>query len=51
MDTTRKPTWLRAKLPSGPGYQAVRELVDTHKLHTVCDGEGRPIILLLSPPR
>ena len=35
MDTSRKPAWLRAKLPSGPGYQAVRKLVDEHKLHTV----------------
>jgi lipoic acid synthetase len=36
MDTTRKPAWLRARLPSGPGYAAVRGLVDQHKLHTVC---------------
>lgn len=42
MDTTRKPSWLRAKLPSGPGYQAVRELVDTHKLHTVCQSAQCP---------
>jgi len=40
--TQRKPAWLRAKLPSGPGYQAVRELVDTHKLHTVCQSAQCP---------
>lgn len=42
MDTTRKPSWLRAKLPSGPGYQAVRSLVDEHKLHTVCQSAQCP---------
>lgn len=42
MDTTRKPSWLRAKLPSGPGYSAVRKLVDDHKLHTVCQSAQCP---------
>jgi lipoyl synthase len=41
-DTTRKPTWLRAKLPSGPGYQAVRHMVDGHDLHTVCQSAQCP---------
>jgi lipoyl synthase len=40
--TTRKPSWLRAKLPSGPGYSAVRDLVDQHKLHTVCQSAQCP---------
>lgn len=42
LEKTRKPTWLRAKLPTGPGYKAVRELVDTHKLHTVCQSAQCP---------
>jgi len=42
MDTTRKPAWLRAKLPSGPAYSAVRSLVDEHKLHTVCQSAQCP---------
>ncbi|HRE82412.1 MAG TPA: lipoyl synthase [Opitutaceae bacterium] len=42
MDTSRKPSWLRAKLPSGPGYNAVRKLVDDHKLHTVCQSAQCP---------
>ncbi|MEO7798039.1 MAG: lipoyl synthase [Opitutaceae bacterium] len=42
MDTSRKPSWLRAKLPSGPGYQAVRQLVDEHKLNTVCQSAQCP---------
>ena len=41
-DTARKPAWLRAKLPSGPGYNAVRKLVDDHKLHTVCQSAQCP---------
>jgi lipoic acid synthetase len=42
METSRKPTWLRAKLPSGPGYTAVRKLVDEHQLHTVCQSAQCP---------
>jgi lipoic acid synthetase len=38
----RKPEWLRAKLPSGPGYSAVRQLVDNHHLHTVCQSAQCP---------
>lgn len=42
METTRKPSWLRAKLPSGPGYSAVRQLVDHSHLHTVCQSAQCP---------
>jgi lipoic acid synthetase len=42
MDTTRKPSWLRAKLPSGPGYAATRLLVDANELHTVCQSAQCP---------
>jgi len=42
MDISRKPSWLRAKLPSGPGYTAVRKLVDDHQLHTVCQSAQCP---------
>jgi lipoic acid synthetase len=40
--TTRKPPWLRAKLPGGPGYAGVRRLVDEHQLHTVCQSAQCP---------
>lgn len=40
--TTRKPDWLRAKLPSGKGYGAVRKLVDDNQLHTVCQSAQCP---------
>ncbi|MDJ0928148.1 MAG: lipoyl synthase [Gammaproteobacteria bacterium] len=33
----RKPTWLRAKLPTGSGYAAMRENVREHRLSTVCE--------------
>jgi lipoic acid synthetase len=42
METSRKPSWLRAKLPSGPGYAAVRQLVDSTHLHTVCQSAQCP---------
>ena len=42
MDTSRKPAWLRAKLPSGPAYSAVRGLVDKSRLHTVCQSAQCP---------
>ena len=38
----KKPTWLRAKLPSGPAYGQVREIVDRNQLHTVCQSAQCP---------
>lgn len=35
-DVDRKPPWLRVKLPSGAQYQAVQDIVRSHKLNTVC---------------
>jgi lipoic acid synthetase len=42
--TTRvkKPDWLRVKLPIGESYKNVRNLVDTHKLHTICESGNCP---------
>lgn len=40
--STRKPSWLRAKLPSGKDYAAVRKLVDDNELHTVCQSAQCP---------
>ncbi len=39
---SRKPNWLRAKLPSGKGYSAVRKMVDDNQLHTVCQSAQCP---------
>ncbi|MCH8474867.1 MAG: lipoyl synthase [Opitutales bacterium] len=40
--SSRKPNWLRAKLPSGPGYKEVRGMVDQGNLHTVCQSAQCP---------
>jgi lipoyl synthase len=38
----KKPDWLRVKLPIGEEYKHVRKLVDTHKLHTICESGNCP---------
>jgi len=38
----KKPSWLRVKLPVGEEYKHVRNLVDTHKLHTICESGNCP---------
>src|SRR5665213_2419064 len=38
----RKPTWLRVRLPIGEEYKHVRNIVDTHKLHTICESGNCP---------
>ena len=32
----RKPEWLKMKVPAGKTYLSVREIVEDHKLHTIC---------------
>ena len=39
---TRKPDWLRVKLPIGPDYKRVRKLVDDYDLHTICQSGNCP---------
>jgi lipoic acid synthetase len=38
----KKPDWLRVRLPIGENYRHVRGLVDTHKLHTICESGNCP---------
>ncbi|GAO45339.1 lipoyl synthase [Flavihumibacter petaseus] len=38
----KKPNWLRVKLPTGENFKQVRGLVDTHKLHTICESGNCP---------
>lgn len=38
----KRPDWLRVKLPIGPEYAKVRKLVDTYKLHTICESGNCP---------
>ncbi len=42
VSTNKKPDWLRVKLPIGPEYLRVRAIVDTHKLHTICESGNCP---------
>ncbi len=39
---TKKPKWLRVKLPTGEEYKKVRDLVSEHKLHTICESGNCP---------
>jgi lipoyl synthase len=39
---SKKPSWLRVKLPTGPEYLQVRKLVDEHQLHTICESGNCP---------
>lgn len=38
----KKPDWLRVKLPTGESYRMVREIVDDHRLHTICQSGNCP---------
>jgi lipoic acid synthetase len=38
----KKPDWLRVKFPTGKEYAKVREVVSTHKLHTICESGSCP---------
>jgi lipoic acid synthetase len=42
LNAGRKPDWLRVKLPIGKEYVKVRELVDQHRLHTICESGNCP---------
>ncbi|MGH7599849.1 MAG: lipoyl synthase [bacterium] len=40
----RRPEWLKVKIPGGPGYTETKQLVDRHRLHTVCEEARCPNI-------
>ena len=40
----RKPPWLKARAPTGAGFQSVRALVKEHRLATVCEEARCPNI-------
>ncbi len=40
----RKPSWLRAKAPSGEGFSKVKSIVHEHRLATVCEEAKCPNI-------
>ncbi|MCX6188511.1 MAG: lipoyl synthase [Bacteroidetes bacterium] len=41
-ERTKKPSWLKVKLPLGESYANVRKIVDNHKLHTICESGNCP---------
>lgn len=38
----RKPPWLKARVPGGEGYNRLKGIMTTHRLHTVCEEAGCP---------
>jgi lipoic acid synthetase len=42
--TGRKPAWIRAPMPAGAGFGAVRNIVHEHRLATVCEEAKCPNI-------
>ncbi|HER08932.1 MAG TPA: lipoyl synthase [Bacteroides sp.] len=40
----RLPSWMRMKMPGGDRYMQVKELVQTHHLHTICTSGNCPNI-------
>lgn len=35
-ESRRKPDWLKIKLPKGQSFKQVQDIVNKHKLHTIC---------------
>jgi lipoyl synthase len=38
----KKPDWIRARVPGGEGYHRLKQIVDKHRLHTVCQEASCP---------
>lgn len=38
----QKPDWLKIRIPAGKEYLGVKEIVDKHKLHTICTSGSCP---------
>ncbi|MCS7013186.1 MAG: lipoyl synthase [Chloroherpetonaceae bacterium] len=41
---TSRPDWLRVRMPSGEGYAKLKALIDSYRLHTVCEEARCPNI-------
>jgi lipoic acid synthetase len=39
---SRKPKWLKARIPGGEAYSGVRQIVEAHGLNTVCQSASCP---------
>jgi lipoic acid synthetase len=40
--TARKPSWIKMKMPAGPRYRELLDLVNDERLHTVCQSAKCP---------
>ena len=40
----KKPDWLRVRIPAGAGYRAIKDIVRTHRVATVCEESHCPNI-------
>jgi len=38
----RRPEWLKARIPGGENYTRLKSIIDTHRLHTVCQESRCP---------
>lgn len=43
-DEMKRPDWIKAKAPSGANYEEVKRLVESARLHTVCQSANCPNI-------
>lgn len=43
-NSPRKPSWLKTKIPIGKEYVRVKDIVEKHKLHTICTSGKCPNI-------
>ena len=41
---TRKPKWLKVKLPTAQSYKKVKSIIQDHSLHTICESGNCPNI-------
>lgn len=41
-ETLRRPDWLRVRLPYGATFRQVSDIIDSHRLHTVCQSARCP---------
>jgi lipoic acid synthetase len=37
LPSPRRPEWLKAKIPGGEAYARLKNIIDAHRLHTVCE--------------
>ena len=41
-ERSRKPKWLKVKLPTGKNYKNIRKITQSYQLHTICESGNCP---------